>query len=178
MTLSMGTARWYEKLESRWGARQNPVAPPAPDLSPIQTHAARDVAASRADVWAAYTTHGCDDEAGWCQHIVGAPTSGVGARHVHLGEEAPPYGLRTVVYVEVVAQQEGHWITLQAHAGAWDHEETWQFTDTGDGRTTVTITGRHRRPHLPERSDVLRSTLHQVALTALDGLADRVEGRA
>jgi len=82
------------------------------------------------------------------------------------------------LYVEVVALQEGYWITHQAHAGAWAHEETWQFVDIGNGRTEVTITGSHVRPHASERSEALRSTLEQLALAGLNTLADRVEGRA
>lgn len=129
-------------------------------------------------VWAAYH----DEEHGHapdrCEQIVGAPDSGVGARHVHLGKPAPPYGLRTVMYTEVVAQEEGHWISLQTHAGAWQHEETWHFVDRPGGTTTARITGEHVRPYGTASPGAIQTALTTLAQDALDRLAARVEGRA
>ncbi|MBO9555980.1 SRPBCC family protein [Cellulomonas sp.] len=141
----------------------------------IQTNASRVIGAPRADVWAVAATPDCEEDPGLCQHIVGAPKSGVGARHVILGPPAPPHGIRTVMFSEVVAELDGHWRSVQTHGGAWEHEETWFFTDAPDGETLVRISGWHLRPSVPAaRSSSYQAALDKLAMDALDRLADRV----
>ncbi|MBO3086316.1 hypothetical protein [Cellulomonas fengjieae] len=78
----------------------------------------------------------------------------------------------------VTAEQEGHWRSVQTHAGTWTHEETWHFTDAPDGRTTVRITGWHLRPKAAGTSTALQSALNGLAADALNRLAERVAERA
>jgi len=142
----------------------------------VPTAAERVISAPRSVVWA---TANADDEAekGWHQQIVGAPSSGVGARHIHVGPPLPPFGMRSVIYAEVTAFQEGYWYTSQTLAGTWEHTETLLLQDTPDGQTLARITGWWTRP-APRTADFtkLQADLNGLAAKALDRLASRAEG--
>ena len=142
------SSSWYSKIESRWASRIPDDATRRPDdatggvdrqaleLRRVSTAAERVISAPRSAVWA---TANADDEAdaGWHQQIVGAPASGVGARHLHVLPPLPPFGMRSVTYTEVTAFQEGYWYTTQTLAGTWEHTETLLLQDTSDVRLSL-----------------------------------------
>lgn len=181
------SSSWYSKLESRWASRIPDEATRHPDdatgvldsqtleLRRVPTAAERVISAPRSVVWA---TADADDEAdaGWQQQIVGAPASGVGARHLHVGPPLPPFGMRSVIYSEVTAFQEGYWYTSQTLAGTWEHTETLLLQDTGDGQTLARVTGWWTKP-APRAADFtkLQADLNGLAATFLDRLAGRAE---
>lgn len=141
----------------------------------MPTSAERVISATRTVVWAAIDT---DDEpdTGWCQKLVGAPESGVGARHLHVGPPQPPYGMRTVMYTELTALLEGFSYTTETSAGTWAHTETLQLEDTAEGATLARITGLWVRPAPPSANFTeVQTGLNGLAASALERLARRAE---
>jgi len=171
---------WYSRLEARWAARQAaPAATPSNDafeLHRVPTSAERLIAVPRSAVWAVVYV---DDEEpdGWHHDIVGAPASGVGARHMRVGPPQPPFGLRTVMYCEVTAAQEGSWVTTQTSGGAWEHTETLVLEDADDGQTLARLTGSWAKP-APRSADFTKVQvgLNELAAKYLARLAARAEG--
>ena len=171
----------YEKLESRWAARRAAGVIGGPngeglELRRVPTLAERVISAPRTVVWAVLVDEDDETDIGFHQQIVGAPASGVGARHVSVGPPSPPFGMRTVMYNEVTAVQEGYWITSQMLAGSWEHIETFFLLDAADGQTLARITGWWTKP-APRTADFssLQATLNGLAAKALDRVARRAE---
>ncbi|NTW42559.1 MAG: hypothetical protein HGA44_22255 [Cellulomonadaceae bacterium] len=135
------------------------------------------IAAPRAAVWAAASDDNEDCDPTWHQHIVGAPDSGVGAKHIHVGPPLPPFGMRSVIYTEITALHEGYWYTSQTLAGSWEHTETLMLENTADGQTLARISGWWTKP-APPTSDftALQAGLNGLATQMLDRIAVRVEG--
>lgn len=132
------------------------------------------ISASRTAVWAAVAVE-FEGPRGHYQEIVGAPASGVGAKHVSLGPPVPPFGLRPVMYTEVTAELEGFWQTTQTFAGAWELTETLLLEDAGDDQTLARVTGWWVKP-APSQQDF---TKMQVALNGFAAeFLDRLAGFA
>ena len=147
------------------------------ELHRVPTSAELVIAAPRAAVWAAADA---DEETEVApQLIVGAPTSGVGARQVFVGPPLPPFGMRTVMYLEVTGYQEGYWYSAITLAGDWEHTETFTLADTADGQTLARISGWWTKPAPPGTNFKAAQTLFsEHAAKRLKRIADRVEVRA
>lgn len=143
----------------------------------VPTAAELVIPAPRLAVWAAATAEGEADPGE--QLIVGAPTSGVGARHLHVGPPLPPFGMRTVTYCEVTALQQGYWYTKVTLATSWEHTETLTLADTADGQTLARIDGWWTRPAPPGANfEAVRAHISELAAKRLKHIADRVEPEA
>lgn len=174
----MGQGGWYGRLGARWERRiEGSGVTPATTSPRVQFNVARGIAASRVDVWAAAMAMTCPPDAG-CEAIVGAPESGPGSRHVHLGGLVPPYGLRSITYTEVVEMHEGSSYAVHTHGGTWEQEETWLFADLWDGTTNVTILGSHAHAYPNVPLDMMQTHVDAIVLQALDRLAEQVTGAA
>lgn len=173
------SSSWYSKLEARWGARHSQIAPAGNGVQGLQlrrvpTAAERLIDAPRAAVWAALEA-GDEAESSSQLRIVGAPPSGVGARHIHVGPPLPPFGMRSVLYTEVTDVQQGLWLSLRTLAGVWEQTETWVLDDAPGGQTLARITGWWSKPAPPEADlTAQQSALNEMASRALERLAERV----
>ncbi|GEK22946.1 hypothetical protein [Cellulomonas xylanilytica] len=150
---------------------------PAPDVvHTVPTSGELTIDAPRAAVWrAAIELDELADDGGYA--LVGQPRSGLGAKSVRLGPPVGPHGFRTVMYSEVTALQEPHWITSEVLTSTWEHVETLLLLDIDPGRTRARVTGAWRRP-APAGTDFseLQQSLDLLAAQYLERIAAAVRG--
>ena len=161
-----------------FGARPSsqPAVPVPTVLHSVPTSGELTIDAPRARVWRAAIHLGESvDDGGYA--LVGQPTSGLGAKSVRLGPPVGPFGFRTVMYSEVTALLEPHWITSQTLTTTWEHVETLLLDDVGPGHTRARMTGTWRRA-APAGTDFaeLERTLNRLVAEHLARLAAAAQG--
>lgn len=130
----------------------------------------RAFAASRADLWVAFVT--CEPPEGHdCRPVAGASPTDLLARRLHVSPPMPPHGLREVSYHEIVAFEEGHWLTQESYTSQTEHTDTWRFVDAAHGGTDVVVDAVHRRLGLPGAVPLVETALDQSIQCGLDRLA-------
>jgi hypothetical protein len=144
-------------------------------LRTLHRHAEVFIAAPRLAVWDALDSDD-DHDMATCARIAGAPTSGVGARHIHMTEPREPGGLRLVMHVETTAVEPGWYFSCRTSSSTFEDTETVQMTDGPDGGTFVRLHGLQVR-QVPNWVDVsgLEGSLQKLAHDFLERLRVRVE---
>lgn len=173
----MGSDWWQERLAARWESRRAvQVGDPRVVLGRLSSHVSREFAAPRARVWGAALLP--DEEEGEVHVLAGSPTTGPGAKHVHVGAPQPPWGLAAVVYCEVlVHDEELGTITTRSQTTASESTTTWQLTTTPDGSTRVDATVEDLRPRVRGTdTTALQACLDAGAAHKLARLAARLDG--